>query len=126
MRTENSRQRARHTVCPEAELAPGASRLVELGRRRILVIRDKSGRYHAVSDVCAHQGGPLHGGSVEPMWVGDRPGEHRPSDTRTVAICPWHNFETDVETGCSVWTPRPFHAATYRVAVEDGEIVLYV
>lgn len=121
-----TRQRRRHEVCPQAELPPGASRLVELGRRRILVIRDTLGRYHAVSDICAHQGGPLHGGSVERKWVGDRPGEHRQSETEVVAVCPWHNFETEVQTGCSAWTPRPFHAATYRVSVEDGVVALYL
>lgn len=124
--TPRSRQRNRHEVCPADELPAGTSRVVRLGRRRILVVHDSLGRHHAVSDVCPHQGGPLSGGSVERMWVADRPGEHRASEDQVVAVCPWHNFETDVQTGCSAWSPRPFRAATYPVAVEDGVVALYV
>ncbi|MFJ8473582.1 Rieske (2Fe-2S) protein [Kitasatospora sp. NPDC094011] len=126
MTTGNKRERRRHVVCAADELAPGTSRLAELGRRRILVVRDEDGRLNALSDVCPHQGGPLSGGSVERMWVADRPGEHHRSEDRTVAVCPWHNFETDVSTGCSAWEPRPLRAATYRAEIEDGDVVLYV
>ena len=121
-----ARRRKRVVVCAADAMVPGERRVVELGRRRILLVRDHNDGYRAVSDVCPHQGGPLSAGSVERMWVGDQPGEHRRSETRMVAICPWHNFETDIETGCSAWEPRTFRAATYRTAVEDGKVVLYV
>lgn len=120
------RTRVRHVVCGSDELAPGESRPVTLGRRRILLVRDAAGEYRALSDVCPHQGGPLSGGTVERMWESDGPGRHRASDSRTVAVCPWHNFETDVATGRSVWEPRPLRCATYRTAVEDGSVVLYL
>lgn len=120
------RRRRRHVVCGDDEMAPGETRVVELGRRRILIVRDETGVYRALSDMCPHQGGPLSGGSVERMWEADRPGEHRASESRFVAICPWHNFETDIATGCSVWEPRPLRAATYSTAVEDGSVVLYL
>nr|AGZ93836.1 rieske region [Streptomyces sp. WM6386] len=126
MSSAYKRERTRHVVFALDELAPGTSRVAELGRRRILVVRDENGELHALSNLCPHQGGPLSGGSVERMWVADRPGEHRRSGSRTVAVCPWHNFETDVSTGCSVWEPRPLRAATYRAEVEDGDVVVYV
>jgi nitrite reductase (NADH) small subunit len=122
----DTRERTRHVVCPTDELKPGQKKVIALGKRRILVVRTEAGAYHAVSNVCAHQGGPLSGGTFERMWVADKPGEYRRSADRSVAICPWHNFETDVATGCSVWEPRPYHAATYRVEVEDDGVVLYV
>lgn len=121
-----TRRRIRHVVCPEAEIGPGQTKLVVLGKRRILVMRADEDTYHAVSDICTHQGGPLSGGTVEQMWVGDAPGQHRRSPDRFVAICPWHNFETDVATGCSVWEPRPLRGATYPVVLESGEVVLYL
>lgn len=126
MDTGDTRQRIRHVVCPRSTLGLGQQELFRLGKRRILVVRTEEDTYHAVSDICAHQGGPLSGGTLERMWVGDQPGEHRRSPDRFVAICPWHNFETDVATGCSVWEPRPLRGATYRVEIEDDEVVLYV
>jgi nitrite reductase (NADH) small subunit len=97
---ETRRTRTRHVVCATDALAPGQSKVVALGKRQILVVRTDENTYHALSNRCAHQGGPLSGGTLEQMWVSDTPGEHRRSPDRFVAICPWHNFETDVATGC--------------------------
>lgn len=119
--------RRRLVVCRAGELRPGGTRLLTPGgRRRILVARLSEDEYTAVTDYCPHQGGPLSGGSMERMWVGDDYYEHRQAEDRWVLICPYHNFETDARTGCPVLRINRSRAATYPVAVEDGEVVVYV
>ena len=76
------------------------------GGERVAVFRHKAG-LSAVSNVCAHQQGPL--------------GEGRILDDGCIT-CPWHGFQFDPETGCA---PPPFtdRIETYRLK-RDGETVL--
>jgi nitrite reductase/ring-hydroxylating ferredoxin subunit len=61
---------------------------------------------HAVSDECAHQGGPL--------------GEGKLSGTRLT--CPWHGWMFDVKTGTCLMPSRGGAVPTYPTRV-DGEDV---
>jgi nitrite reductase/ring-hydroxylating ferredoxin subunit len=59
------------------------------------------------------------------VWVSGEPGEHRASE-RCVVICPWHNFDFDVETGRSACEPDRMRIKSYPVRVECGEVAVYV
>jgi nitrite reductase/ring-hydroxylating ferredoxin subunit/DMSO/TMAO reductase YedYZ heme-binding membrane subunit len=76
------------------------------GRERVAIIRH-GGRLSAISNVCAHQGGPL--------------GEGRVIDGRVT--CPWHGYQYRPSDGCS---PAPFtdRVCTYRLQVRAGRIQL--
>lgn len=124
--TEATDHGLRHVVCPVEELPPGTMKAVTVGRRRVLVVGLPDGEYSAVSDFCPHQRGPLSGGSVERMWIADRVNGYEQSPDTWVLICPFHNFETDVRTGCPVVPIGRSRAATYPVAVEDGRVVVYL
>jgi nitrite reductase (NADH) small subunit len=120
------RRRQRHVVCRRDELGPGTTKLYAVGRRQIVVAHIPDGGYVALSNYCAHQGGPLSAGSFQPMWVGDQVGEHAKDAERWVLICPYHNFETDVRSGCPVFPLGRSRTANYKVVVEDEDIVVYL
>jgi 3-phenylpropionate/trans-cinnamate dioxygenase ferredoxin subunit len=116
----------RHVVCRRDELGPGVSRSFAVGGRRVVVACLPDGvSYKAVAGTCPHEAAPLGAGKVEKMWVGDRVGELRESGERCVIVCPWHNFEFDLETGLSVCEPGRMRLKTYRAALEGDLVVVY-
>jgi methionine sulfoxide reductase heme-binding subunit len=76
------------------------------GRERIAVFR-YDGKVSAVTNVCAHQHGPLGEGKIIDGCI----------------TCPWHGGEYRPQDGQS---PPPFHEkiATYQVRVEQRRILL--
>ncbi|MBV9454828.1 MAG: hypothetical protein JOZ19_12045 [Rubrobacter sp.] len=40
-------------------------------------------------------------GKVETMWISHGVGDYQTSESRCVIVCPWHNFEFDLDTGLS-------------------------
>jgi nitrite reductase/ring-hydroxylating ferredoxin subunit len=69
---------------------------------RIAVFRH-NGRIAAISNVCAHQNGPLGEGRIIDGCI----------------TCPWHGFQYRFEDGCA---PPPFteRLSTFRVRLETG------
>lgn len=113
----------RHVVGPLSELPPGSRRIVDIGRRSIGVF-NIAGTLYGLSNVCPHAGGPLCLGDVtgttEPKarhydvdWI--REGE--------IIRCPWHAWEVDIRTGRTLAGPE-MTVRTYKVVVEDGQVLL--
>ena len=77
----------------------------------IAVFRVKPGRtadcFRALSNVCAHQGGPLGEGKV----------------IDGCATCPWHGHQFGVDDGVA---PAPYHdrVPTYAVRVQQGRVLV--
>ncbi len=89
------------------EIANNRAKVVCLaGRERIAVFR-YDGKISAVTNVCAHQRGPLGEGKIIDGCI----------------TCPWHGWEYRPQTGQS---PPPFNEriATYRVRVENRHILV--
>lgn len=76
------------------------------GRERIAVFKH-DGKVSAVTNVCAHQGGPLGEGKVVDGCI----------------TCPWHGWQYRPENGTS---PPPFHekVTTYQVRVRAGRVLV--
>ena len=74
------------------------------GGERIAVFRD-GGQIGALTNLCAHQNGPLGEGRIIDGCV----------------TCPWHGYQYRLEDGCA---PPPFteKLATYRVRVRNGVV----
>lgn len=89
----------RHRVFREDALAPGEKSSVEIEGRRILVVRAVDGSFHALADVCPHQGGRLSAGPLGGHVVADASGAPTLVRCGEVIRCPWHNFAFDVRTG---------------------------
>src|ERR1700733_9313663 len=111
-------------VCASDELAPGEMTAVWLGRLPAVVIRLRDGSLHALVNRCLHHGAPLSRGRLGPGSRGAAGvGDHRPDTTVDALRCPWHGYEYDVRTGCTLFDPgRRLRRLT--VWEEDGSVLL--
>lgn len=82
----------------------GRARIVSSGKERIAIFRYQN-KFSALSNRCAHQGGPLGEGKI----VGG------------VITCPWHGYQYQMEDGCS---PPPFNekVPTYQVELIANKV----
>ena len=90
-------------VAKASEIAVGSSKVVEAGGKT-LAIFNCDGTYYALSNTCAHQGGPLGEGSLD----------------GTTVTCPWHGWEFDVTSGaCQMDTSMKVERFEVKVEGED-------
>jgi nitrite reductase/ring-hydroxylating ferredoxin subunit/DMSO/TMAO reductase YedYZ heme-binding membrane subunit len=92
-------------VGPPLSIPDKGARIVAApGGERIAVFRDGA-RIGALSNLCAHQNGPIGEGRIIDGCV----------------TCPWHGYQYRLDDGCA---PAPFteKLATYRVRLKDGVI----
>lgn len=124
-----ARRAAARVVVDRLEaLPPGETRIVEVGGRSIGVIND-GGRLHALRNVCPHHGAPLCDGRVQGFMRPSAPHvyEYTGDDAEDrVLLCPWHGYKFRLSDGRSLADPETSRVRTYRVEVEDGDVVLYV
>jgi sulfoxide reductase heme-binding subunit YedZ len=94
-------------VCAVDDIPDKRARIVCLDNERVAVFK-YDGKLAAVSNVCAHQNGPLGEGKIVGGCI----------------TCPWHGYQYRPETGVS---PPPFteKVATYNVRVSDGRVLVY-
>jgi len=88
------------------DLAPGECREVLAGRTAVALC-NVDGTFHAVSNRCAHRGGPLGQGMLD----------------GAVLMCPWHAWTFDVRTGESTVNAE-LKVASYPVRVEGGDVLV--
>ena len=89
-----------------ATIVNGRARTVQLADgSRVAIFRHGGDKLSAVSNVCAHQNGPLGEGRM----IGG------------AITCPWHGYNYRPENGCS---PPPFteKIATYNLKLEGGRV----
>lgn len=92
---------------PVAAIAEGAGVVVPLGDGVSAAVFRDGGRLSAISNLCAHQNGPLGEGRVIDGCV----------------TCPWHGYQYRLTDGCA---PAPFNEklATYRLRLAGGHVWL--
>ena len=88
-----------------ADIAPGTVTRVEVEGTGVVLAR-VGDAVHALSDECAHQGGPLSQGKL----------------AGTRLTCPWHGWLYDVRTGQCLMPQRGAAVATYPVRIEGDDI----
>ena len=105
------------------DLGDGVLHVVVAGGREIGIVH-WNGRWYAVRNACPHLGGPLCAGVLVPTLSA---GESSKAINRIVAdqghpmiVCPWHRWEFDLTTGCSVSGQQ--RVRTYRVVQMDGRV----
>lgn len=89
------------------ELRPGKRRTVVLDGREIVVL-NVGGRYYAVRNRCAHQGGPIGEGPVTRTVFAHAESDWDPlaGPEHSVLRCPWHGMEYELATGAAIGDPR--------------------
>jgi 3-phenylpropionate/trans-cinnamate dioxygenase ferredoxin subunit len=112
----------RHDAGALDELPPGTKQSIVLGRLNVVVCRSEDGAVYALNDRCPHQGAPLSDGTLEGTTLPSEPGEYVYGRKREILRCPWHAYEFDVKTGCSLFGERSMQVRTYPVIVEEGRI----
>ena len=88
------------------DIPPGQVKVVEVNHKAIAIFHIE-GRFHAIYDICPHQGGPLHEGYLKGYAV----------------TCPWHDLAFDVRTGQST-DGGGYCVGSYEVKVENGGVYL--
>lgn len=88
-----------------SELAPGQWRVVDVEGTQIVVF-NIDGDYHAIEDVCTHDGGQLTGGEIQ----GDQ------------IVCPRHGARFCIRTGEALTAPAYEATAKFPVRIQNGEL----
>ena len=91
------------TVAPAADIDSGSCRVVEADGTRIAVY-NLDGEFHAIEDVCTHDGGELASGAVDGGEV----------------ICPRHGARFCIRTGEALCAPAYEPTAKLPVRIENG------
>jgi nitrite reductase/ring-hydroxylating ferredoxin subunit len=110
---------ARYVVADAGEFPEGGRRLVTVAGREIGIFK-MGGRFYALRNRCAHQGGPVCEGDLLAWLQSERPGEYAFDESRKLLECPWHGWEYDITTGQSWFDPARTRVRHYPVEVETG------
>lgn len=93
------------TVARVGEIPAGACKVVRMDDVPVAVFH-VDGAYHALEDVCTHDGGPLAEGVLEGCEI----------------ECPRHGARFDVRTGAVLSAPAFTPVPTFEVRVVNDEI----
>lgn len=88
------------------EIPSGEGRMFAVGGRQVAVF-NVGGEFHAIDNVCEHQGGPLAEGELDGC----------------VVTCPWHGWTYDVTSGQSPDDPETC-VARFTVRVDGGDVMV--
>jgi 3-phenylpropionate/trans-cinnamate dioxygenase ferredoxin component len=96
-------------VATRAELPLGGKKLVEVDGRPIAVF-NVEGAFHAIDDVCTHDGGPLAEGELIGCEI----------------ECPRHGARFDVRTGRPLSMPAIEPVAVHAIDVRGDEVFVAI
>lgn len=92
----------------KSEIGEGSPKIIEAAGKQIAVI-NSGGKFYAILNVCAHEGGPVGEGFV----------------TGDAIMCPWHAWEYDLKTGKSITMPGK-GIQTFKVVIQGDDIFVEV
>jgi nitrite reductase/ring-hydroxylating ferredoxin subunit len=95
-------------VASTSDIPRGQGRMYEVQGRQVAVF-NVEGQFHAVDNVCEHQGGPLADGELDGCIV----------------TCPWHGWTYDVTSGQSPDDPDT-KVQPFAVKVEGDDVLIAV
>lgn len=93
-----------HRVASTGEVPEGSGVAVDIGEKRIAIFRYRD-EFFALDETCPHRGAPLHQGSIQ----------------NGIVLCPWHQWQFTLESGCSPVNPNS-RVNRYAVRVEGDAI----
>lgn len=115
---------AKFVVGSRAEIPPGERKIVDVANRSIGIFNVR-GEFFALKNSCIHDQAPVCLGKVSGTYLPSAPGEFVPGMEAQVLRCPWHGWEFDIATGCSLFDPET-KLTTYPVSVENGRILIQI
>lgn len=108
-------------ACPLSEVPEGIFKIVEVGGVEIGLTRSGD-RVHAVRNVCPHMHAPICRGRVMGTMLPSGPGDFVFGLEEQVVVCPWHQWEFNLDTGKPLFTNAKGRLRTYPVEVHDGVV----
>ena len=93
-------------VCKIADICAGSGRTVDYNGKPVAFFYVE-GAFYAISDTCAHRGGPLGEGDLEGKIV----------------VCPWHAWRYDVTTGVNEMNPS-VSVQKFHIKVEGEDVLV--
>ncbi len=97
------------TVARVDEIPVGSAMAYPVGDRLVAVFNCGAGKFHAINDLCPHQGASLAAGDF----------------CEGVVICPWHAWRFRVTDGAWLDNPR-IKTDVYEVRVVGDEVQVKV
>lgn len=122
---QGSRSGRRHVIDRAENLPPGSRKIVDIDGRSVGVL-NVGGTYHALMNNCPHHGAPLCEGVVRGTMEDSDVHEYQYGRHNEFIICPWHGYEFTLATGRPRADLGRMRVRVYDVAVEDGDVVVYV
>jgi nitrite reductase (NADH) small subunit len=116
----------KHLVCKDDQLQLGEMKSLNFDRTPVVVIRSKNGELFALRNVCPHKGPALSDGSLDGTCTAINPGEYNFVKDGEILKCPWHSWEFDIRTGCSLFDPNNVRVKTYKVSEEEGNVFVHL
>ena len=114
----------KHRVCATNEVSPGQQKIVQVGRLSIGIFTFDD-TYHAMLNVCPHQGAALCEGPVCGTSKHTDNAEFIYCKDDALVRCAWHGWEFDIKSGESLFDPS-IKAKTYPVSVEGEDIYVHL
>ena len=109
-------------VASVEEIPAGQRKIVQVGKRSIGIFNIR-GEYYALLNYCPHYGAELCKGLVSGTTMESQVYEFIYGKDQEIIRCPWHGWEFDIKTGCSLFDDK-VRAKRYEVVVQDGQIGL--
>ena len=115
---------SRHDVGASDDFVPGRLYRIELNGRGLVLFR-RDDQFFAMRDVCPHQGARLSDGWLQGTTLPCLPGTPIVyGRDQEIVVCPWHGWEFDGGTGCSIVDPDRARVRTYPAIVEDCRVIV--
>jgi nitrite reductase/ring-hydroxylating ferredoxin subunit len=113
-----------HDIGPVSGFESGRPYRVEIDGRPLVVVR-KGDEFFALRDGCPHAGASLSDGIVRGTMSPCRPGDSADYvRDGEILSCPWHGWEFDLKSGCSLVKPAKIRVRSYPVLVKDGRVLV--
>jgi len=92
-------------VAATTEIDDGGWRVIDIDGVQVAVVHSE-GEFHAIEDVCTHDGGALSGGKI----------------CGAVIECPRHGARFDLRSGRVLCPPAYTDATIFPIRIEDGVV----
>lgn len=112
-------------ACKKDDLKPGEKKLLSVDHKSIVLVRTPDSNYHAVSNICPHEGAKMCDGLVGGTFMSENTGNYDYVKDGEVIRCPWHGYEFDVTSGCSLFEPDKYKIKKYDVSLEEDLVVIH-
>lgn len=113
-----------HDIGPLTQFSEAQPYRIEIDHHAIVLVRQKDTVY-ALRDICPHQGARLSAGKVSGTPLSRLPGDPiKYSKQGQIIVCPWHGWEYDLTSGCSLVAPQRVRVRSYQVKIVDGHVLV--